>query len=52
VLESGIKARAADGRYDTLLRLARRSGTDSEAKVGLLLKHKYGRRWVIKAYLL
>jgi hypothetical protein len=46
VLERGVNGEATDRRYDTLLQLAKASRTDSEAKVELLLKYKYGGRWI------
>jgi phosphoglucomutase len=48
LLKSSVKVNRLGGKYDMLLRLAKEASTDSEAKVELLLKYKYGKRWVVR----
>ena len=48
LLEAGANFDGIKGRFGTLYQLARKSRTDSKAKIQLLLKYGYGRRWVIR----
>ena len=46
LLEGSADLKKGAREYDTLLRLAKKSPTDTIAKVELLLKYKYGSRWL------
>ena len=49
LLEAGADIEGNESKYGSLYKIAKESRYDSNAKILLLLKHKYGRKWALKS---